>query len=300
LVQFTRVLRIALVASLALFAFTQAGAQTLPDLTVTALAVTSDRVAAPEGEAFHLRIHVRTKQHGADLSSLVLPDVVNLTILGDEKHTAPVSGDGTDYVEILTVAGVAPGEATVSPAYIDARDPSRGDRPFRFSSNSLRLRITATSTQTDLLPWRNMLFAVVRAVLVCMIAVVVLAGFGFAIVRVRAVGARRRKVVTLPPARPITPQPTPLDRLDDVRTGARTLGTSRTREAAAALRLALFTLAGARADETLSKLLSRLPPDQGALRAALRAAERATFVDDAHLQGAIDELLDAVREVVSR
>jgi hypothetical protein len=122
-----RQVALALLAALACGA-ANAHAQTLPELTVTALSITGERTSAPEGQAFHVTIHVHARQRAADLSSLVLPDVTDLTILGDEKHTAPVAGDGTDYREVLTVAGIAPGEATISPAYIDARDPSRGGR----------------------------------------------------------------------------------------------------------------------------------------------------------------------------
>lgn len=290
--------RIAFFASLIFLAIAAASAQTLPRLTITALSITSDRVAAPEGVAFHLRIHVHAKQKNADLSSLVLPDVVNLTILGDEKRTAPAS-DGTDYIEILTVAGVSPGEATVSPAYIDASDPTRADKPFRFSSNRLRLRITA-APGTDLHPLENAVWKTGRIALAVVAGLIVLGIVAFALVRAGAVMARRKTYVTLPQARPVTqPAAAPVDRMAAVRHAALQLAASRARAEAAALRGALFALSGARRDETLAALLERIPADKRALRGALRAAERATFVNEAHLQGAIDELLDAVRAVVS-
>ncbi len=290
--------RIALFASVIVLAVAPASAQTLPDLTITALSIRSDRTAAQEGQAFHVLIHVHANQKSADLASLVLPDVVNLTILGDEKRTTPAN-DGTDYVETLTVAGVSPGEATVSPAYIDARDPTRGDKPFRFSSNRLRLRILAASG-TDLHPLANALLRAGRIVLGTVIGLVVLALLAFLIVRSRALAAKRKAYVTLPRAQPVVEPVTPsIDRAAAIRRATLQLASTRTRPDAASLRAALFGLAGARSEETLAALLDRIPAEKRSLRGALRAAERATFVDESHLQGAIDELLDAVRAMVS-
>ncbi|MGH7329358.1 MAG: hypothetical protein ACREJX_13505, partial [Polyangiaceae bacterium] len=83
----------------------------------------------------------------------------------------------------------------------------------------------------------------------------------------------------------------------EVRSAADRLSSERTRERAAALRAALFAYAGARHDETLGSLLERVPEDQQSLRASLRMAERATFIDEAHLQAAIEDVLDAVRRM---
>ena len=274
-----------------------AHAQNLPQLTITALSITTERTSAPEGQAFTLTIHVHAKQTHANLSSLILPDVTNLTILGDEKRSSP-SGAGTDYLEVLTVAGIAPGEATVSPAYIDARDPSRGDRPFRFSSNSLRLQILGASPSSAA-PSANAARSVLRGATVAALAAMALVLVGFVIAQ--AAKTRRRTYVTLPPARPVPqrPQPPPPDPMVVVREAATRLAGERIRVNAAALRAALFAHAGARSDETLSSLLGRIAPEQTRLRAALRAAERATFVDEANLQGAIDELLDAAKHVIT-
>ncbi len=255
-------------------------------------------MAAQEGQAFHLLIHVHAKQKSAVFASLVLPDVVNLTILGDEKRTT-LANDGTDYVETLTVAGISPGEASVSPAFIDARDPTRDDKPFRFSSNRLRLRILAASG-TDLHPLASAALRAGRIVLGIVIGLVVLVLLAFLIVRSRALAARQKAYVTLPRARPVVePASPPIDRAAAVRRATLQLASTRTRADAATLRAALFALAGARREETLAALLGRISAERRTLRSALRAAERATFVDESHLQGAIDELLDAVRAVVS-
>lgn len=274
-------------------------AQNLPELTITALSITSARTSAPEGQAFHLTIHVHAKQHNADLSSLILPDVQNLTILGDEKHTTPISGDGTDYLETLTVAGVAPGTATVSPAYIDARDPSRGGKPFRFSSNVVHVSILPQASESAP-AWQQATRRALRISAGTIIGIVVIVALGLVLRRVGR--ARRRSYVTLPTARPVPvrPQPrAPGEPLDGVRQAAANLSVERSRARAAEVRAALFTYAGARSDETLASLLERIPADRTNLRAALRAAERATFVDEPNLQGAIEDLLDAVRHVIA-
>jgi hypothetical protein len=273
-------------------------AQTLPQLTISALSLRSERTSAPEGVAFHLTIHVHARQHGADFSSLILPDVVNLRILGDEKHTTPHSGDGTDYIEVLTVAGTVPGEATVSPAYVDAIDPSRGGKPFRFSSNALHIKITSASP-SPAPSWEKTAAALGRTAAVAALGIVALVVLAFVAVRSTRAVRRRQTYVTLPRARPVTVRPSPatIDRSAEVRNAASVLSSERSRERAAALRAALFAYAGARHDETLDSLLERIPEDQHGLRASLRTAERATFVDEARLQAAIEDVLDAVRRM---
>ena len=273
----------------------RAQAQGLPTLTISALSLTTERTSAPAGRTFHVTVHVRTKQHVTGMPWLVLPNFTNLTILGDEKRTT-ASPEGTDYREVISVAGIAPGEATVSPAYVDALDPSRGGRPFRFSSNSLRIAITGDVAFSQPDPWRVYGTLALRLAGGLVIAVGLLLGM-FAVIN-RAARLRRRTYVTLPTARPVEPRPVQtLDRAAIIRTAATQLAASRTRENAATLRMALFALAGARSDETLSALLERVPQSEPALRGALRMAERATFVEDANLQGAIEDLLDAVRRM---
>jgi len=269
-------------------------AQGLPALSVTALSMRADRTTIAPGVAFHVTIHLHATQPHADLVSLVLPETTNLTILGDEKHTSP-RPDGTDYEEVLTVAGIALGEATLSPAFIDARDPSRGGKPFRFSSNALHVRVTAESPAPELRVWRALGTAFLW--IVAAIAIVALAIFalGFS-ARVRR---RPADYVTLPPARPVAPSPParPVDRAAPVRAAATTLRATPNRANAAALRAALFAFADARSEETLGSLLERVPVSESALRAALRTAERATFVDEANLHGAIEDLLDGMRRM---
>lgn len=285
-----------MIAALAAILPAIAQAQGLPRLTVTALSMTTERTTVAAGQTFHVRIHLHTAQRVPDLSSLVLPNVENLTILGDEKRTTPVAGDGTDYVEILSLAATSPGAATLSPAYIDARDPTRGERPFRFSSNALTINVTAEAFA----PSYDAVRPIAAVVLRVAAAVAVLAGIIFAVsVMVQQAARRRRAYVRLPTARPVEPPapPRPIDRAAPVRTAAARMSAVRSRANAASLRAALFAYAGARSEETLATLLERIDAGQTALRASLRAAERATFVDEANLQGAIEDLLDAMRRM---
>ncbi|MBV8152414.1 MAG: hypothetical protein JOY59_12715 [Candidatus Eremiobacteraeota bacterium] len=291
----TRALAALALAFVAAFALVTASAQAqgLPLLTVTALSMSADRIAPPAGATFHVQIHLHVAQRSADLNSLVLPNTTNLTILGDEKHVTP-SSQGTDYVEVLSVAGIGPGDATLTPAFIDARDPSRGGRPFRFSSNALRVRITGDVAEP---PWRSAGTTLVRiseALLVVLIVIVVAAGSIWLVLGMRR---KRREYVLLPPARPVVPPAPPIDRTARLRMASVQLQATRTRANAAALRAALFAFANARSEETLEALLARISAGEAALRASLRAAERATFIDELHLQGAIDDLLDAMRRM---
>ena len=264
----------------------------MPALTVTALSMRSSRTSAPAGATFEITIHVHLTQRMGDVPWLVLPNLTNLTILGDEKHTTPASGDGTDYVEILSVAGVTPGMATLTPAYIDARDPSRGGKPFRFSSNALRIPIRGDAA-VPAFDWGPLVRATLR---IASIAAVALGAIVAAFLAFGAVRRRRQRYVLLPVAKPVQ-SVTPQDRTAPIRVAATRLSGVRSRENAASVRAALFAYAGARSDETLATLLERIPASSGLLRDALRAAERATFVDEPNLQGAIGELLDAVRRM---
>ncbi|MBV8600930.1 MAG: hypothetical protein JO359_05115, partial [Candidatus Eremiobacteraeota bacterium] len=227
-----------------------------------------------------------------DLSGLVLPDTTNVVILGDEKRSR-TDATGTDYLETLSVAAIAPGDATFSPAYVDGVDPSRGNKPFRFSSNALRIHVVGDVATLPLDPWKTYGSIILRATAALALALGLV--IGFALVANRF-AARRKAFTPVPVARPIPQAPPvqPIDRAAIIRTAAAHLAAERTRENAASLRFALFAYAGARSEETLSALLDRVPEDRSDLRAALRTAERATFVDAANLQGAIEDLLDAV------
>jgi hypothetical protein len=209
-------------------------------------------------------------------------------MLGDERRIHQ-DATGTDYVETLTVTGLQPGTAHLSPAHLDAID-ARNGKPSRFSSNDLTLRIVPEGTTTVRPDWRPIAW---RALLM---ATGIVAGV---VVLIALIRTHRTRVVV--PKRNV-PKVTAVV-LTEPRPGLERalamLRANRTRDEAFAVRSALRAFAGAREDETLDVLLIRLDGSAPALRAALRLAERAAFVDESRLQSGIDELIPAVERVLT-
>lgn len=249
----------------------------------------ADRSVALVGEAVHVTIHVHVRERIARLENLVLPDLGGLEIIGDERNLSTSAG-GTDYVEQLTLVGLAPGEARLTPAHLDAID-ARNGVPTRFSSNPLTIRIVATREPSSSLwlRWGRTLLVVLVGAGVLVAALVLAAIVLLAL-------ARRSGPATAPP-----PPPTVLY-LPDSRSGLRAaleqMRREPGREGALAVRAALRSLAGAGPDETLAEVLLRLDGSNSALRGALRLAERAAFVDDSRLQASIEELTAAVEAML--
>jgi len=200
--------------------------------------------------------------------------------------------DGTDYVETLTVTGLQPGIGHLTPAHLDAIDARTG-RPSRFSSNELTIRIEPEGTLAHRTDWRPLAW---RAVLM---AAGIVAGLALliALIRMRYVRAREPARNAPPVAILALPRFEPRPALERALAGLRS---RRTRDEAFATRFALRAFAGARNDETLDLLLVRLDGSVPALRAALRLAERAAFVDESRLQLGIDELIAAVERVLAQ
>jgi hypothetical protein len=264
-------------------------AQTLPRLHVDALGMHADRSVAPVASAIHVTIHVHVRERVAALDNLVLPDLSNLQILGDERR---MHGDanGTDYVEELTVVGLSPGTAHLTPAHLDAID-ARNGKPTRFSSNDLTLRIvpeTGAAAPADWgrLAWRAALMAggLVAGVLVLI-----------ALLRMRY-GRGRAPAPAPPPAPVALPRTPPRPALE---AALARLRARRTRDEAFGARAALREYAGATDGETLDALLLRLDGTPPAVRAALRLAERAAFAPDARLQSGIDDVIAALETVLA-
>lgn len=264
-------------------------AQQLPRLWVDALGMHADRTVAPVAAAVHVTIHVHVREQVANFDELVLPDLANLQILGDERRMH-ADATGTDYVELLTVVGLSPGIAHLSPAHLDAIDDRTG-QPTRFSSNDLTIRIDPEGATPSPPPGPGIGRALIAAVLM---AVGIVAG---SLALLVFLVVRRVRAVAPPPARIVAMTVEPASEPPSVRRAIEELRTARTRAAVFGLRAAVRDLAGAREDETLEAVLARLDGAAPALRAALRLAERAAFVPDERLQTAIDEFLGAAENV---
>ena len=284
------------VAALLLATVAAAGAQGLPKLTVSALGMHADVSRAAVGQLFHITIHAHVAQPGVGLEELVvLPEYTNLTPLGDVRATTSGPG-GTDYTETLSVSGVHPGTAEISPVTIDAIDAKTG-KSERFSSNALSIEIVDGTLGQNPVSWIAGVAATVVRWLVGVLGILAAIFVLFALLR-------RRRGRTLPPPRYVAPPPPPPPPARVVETPQTRLRVSidrlrrePTRANAVAVRAELFALAGASETETLGSILARLNGDNPALRAALRSAERAAFIEDRYIIGAINDLIPAAERI---
>ena len=252
----------------------RSSAQAYPQMHVSALSQRSDRSSVAPNGTFHVTIHVRITQRRDRLDELILGSFTNCEIISNETVRNAVPG-GTDFVERLTVQALAPGQADISPAYIDALDPALG-RPMRFSSNAIAVRVTTGDPVAGLL---DVIADKARRLLLAAVIVAGIFAAGFLVFALFA-RRRRRQLVRVEPSAPITvvAPPVPMVSRDD--RFARALETYRIdRDQAALLQLraVLFGLAGTVAGATLVDALRTLGDRDADLRAALIAAEAAGF-----------------------
>jgi hypothetical protein len=245
--------------------------QTLPVLHITALGMHADKSVVVPGESFHVTIHVHVREKRDRLDELVLPALTNAVDLGDvrQRTAAP---DGTDFYETLTVAAEVTGDASFSPAYIDAIDPASG-RALRYSSQPLTVRVvsgsalpgTGTGTPAHLL--RNALLFVAGVVamgIVLLVGLLVLVG-------------RRRGRTGMPPPQPPPPlreTPSPREALRSAVAAYRARNDDASLDA---LRGELFALAGAAPGATFADALQSVGGRDPQLVRVMAVAERARF-----------------------
>jgi hypothetical protein len=269
-----------------------AGAQGLRTLHVDAFSMRADRTRIALGATFHVAIHVHVRERIAALDELEVPNIGTMQPLGDERTVSHANG-GTDIVETLTLAPTQVGSFTFERAYFDAIDGRTG-RPSRFSSNPLRVDVVAGVPTGNLVDatlgaLRDVLLAVGAFVALAVVLLV-----GVAVVRIGR--ARRRAIVRVaapvapPPPPPVEPVRTPRD---EVAAALRRYRSAPANGALRGLRAALFVAAGAAPGATLRDALATT--DDGALRLALSAAERAAFGPAAGRDAASDELVAATQ-----
>jgi len=275
-----------------------AGAQTYPQLHVVALTQRSDRSTIGPSGVFHVTIHVKIAQRRERLDELILGSFENCEIISNETVRS-VLPDGTDFVERLTVQALAPGDATISPAYIDAFDPALG-KAMRFSSNAIRVHVTGAR------PIDGVLRAFAEKARRLLLAAAIAAGFLAAVFVLIVVFVRRRhrpaKLLPQPIAAvsagpPPAPAVAPNDRLI---AAAQAYRAQRSEESLAQVRAVLFGLAGVAPGATLVDALRALGERDRALRAALLAAEGAAFGPAAERTPAGDTMLAAIQAYCER
>ena len=262
-----------------------AAAQTLPRLHVTALGMHADRKAVIAGAPFHVTIYVHVAEARARLDELVLPTLSNAVELGDEQRREP-RADGTDFYQTLTLTANFPGEAHLTPAYIDAVDPATG-KALRFSSDPLTLTVTPGTPIDAVSRSAGAMLGSLAAMAGGIVAIVIVL-----LVLVRVVRRPRRRTtetVRAPVETPDTPSALPSD--DPLR-DAIALVRSRGDDAAMdTLRIVLFARAGLGTGATLADAIREVGARDPQLVRTLGAAERARFAPAADRPAATRELL---------
>jgi len=260
----------------------------LPRLSVASFTFAADTQSPAQERPFHLIIDVRLNGRVDDLEGVVLPQLGTLEILGDEKHTLAADAN-TEYRETIAVVPHQGGVISIPPAYLDAID-ARDGKPKRFLSNDLTLHVAGpasvlTGSAAGLGLLRVAGFLAGAALIV---------GLAFAALRLRK---------TPPPIAPAEPEPiaepavaiAPMDAPSDAAARARAqLAADPTRDGALAARSSLWRSVGATDGETLADVIRRPAAHDPALRAVLRALERAAFTDDPDRVAAIGDALRAL------
>jgi hypothetical protein len=259
-------------------------AQELPRLHITALGLHADQSIVAPGQSFHVTVHVHVLERRDRLDELVLPALTNAVDLGDERRRVATPA-GTDFYETLTVAAEVVGNASFSPAYIDAIDPATG-RAMRYSSQPLSVRVAAGTSIAAADPaalarlLRNWLLAIAAIALVLLIAFVAL---------VRRQPRRRG----MPPPRPQPPPPPPRAAPGDpLRAALEAFRRRRDDATLDAVRNQLFTLAGAGPGATLADALQAVGSRDPVLVRAMAVAERARFGPAGERASAVQDLLE--------
>lgn len=258
-------------------------AQQYQRLHVRSFTLRSDTSNPQLEQPFHVSVTIRVAERVARLENVYLPTFFGAEELGDEQQIS--SGhDGTTYRETLTLVAHARGMLTISSAYLDAID-ARDGKPKRFISNSLRIPVGGGPV--------NAVWDTLRAVAFVVMDVLIV---GAAVFVVAVIFWRRRARPS--PVPPPAPPPPPLPEIQELPDPARELASAfallrqrRDRAAVLVLRNALWHAAGASSGETLSDVLRRPPATDEHLRRLLMIVERAAFIEQARLEGAIDDVL---------
>jgi hypothetical protein len=272
-----------------------ARAQNLPRLHVLAIDQRADRLTVAPHEQFHVTIRVAIGEKRERLDELVLGDLENCTIVGDERLHAPLA-NGTEFTERLTLEGDAPGTATVTPAHLDAIDPASG-RPLRYSAKQV-IHVTVTSAAPIDATFR----AFVGIVRTLLLAAGAIAALVIILIIVFALRARQwaQPPVPAPAPAPALAAYQPPSRETQLAEALRNYRVSRSQEDLLRLRGLLFEFAGVDRGATLADALRKLGSSDASLRFALSAAERAAFGPAGERERAGDELLNAVEAYSAR
>jgi hypothetical protein len=265
-----------------------AAAQALMRLHVRSFTLTAEPQSLRVGDTLKLRIAIRVDENVLQLSNVTLPDLSGFDSLGDERQCAS-AGHGTQCLETMTLSPTVPGDRTIGPTTLDAID-ARTNKPSRFATNAVMIHVAALPGALAQPLFRNLVKPILILVLVGAAAYALLWNFG------------RRSRRSMPIARPQPETPRgPAPPQDPLPGMIAALRADRARARVNAIRDELRRRVGAKEEETLADLLARRAAgDNPNLADALRAIERAAFVDDADLEAAIDDALPILDRLTAR
>jgi hypothetical protein len=256
-----------------------ASAQHYQRLHVRSFTLTSDKSNPQLEEPFHVTLTIRVAENVSHLENVFLPTFFGAEELGDEQQIAAGAG-GTTYRETLTLVAHERGMLAVSSAYLDAID-ARDGKAKRFISNPLKIPVGGGPV--------SVVWNVLRTVVYVAIEIAVAAAALFVLATIFWRRRDRTPVTTAPQPQP-APAPAVSDPARELAAAFARLRERRDRPAVLALRGALWHAAGANAGETLSDVLRRPAADEH-LRRLLMVVERATFIEEARLDEAIEDVL---------
>jgi hypothetical protein len=255
-----------------------AQAQALQRLHVRSFTLTSDTTSPQLEVPFSVTLTIRVAEDLPQMQNVYLPTFIGPEELGDERQLSR-SRSGTVYRETLRLVAHARGPLTIGSAYLDAVD-ARDGKPKRFVSNDLHL-VVGTSPLLD--AWRPL-----RTIAWALAALVAVVALSAGVLRLAA------RLPVRPPAAASTPLPVaavepPGPSLLDAALSE--LRARRDRSSIMRVRSVLWHIAGAKEGQTLGDVLRRPEAGDDVLRRMLLAVERAAFIEDERMPGAIDDVL---------
>jgi hypothetical protein len=279
------VARVALLLALVGAPAAAAPVDPLQSLHVRTFSLSADKDAIRVGESVNVTITLRVDEPVDSIDNVILPELFGFQNLSDERHLQS-SGAGTTYVETLTLQATEAGDHRIGPATLEAID-ARTKRPTRFGSNTIVVRVAAAPPSIDG-SWVRKGLALLGGLVGLTLALIL-----FTRLARPSVGTAVR-IELEPQVAPAPSVPVPSES-ERWRALTEALAEHPTRENVIAVRALLRQHVGARADETFGDVLAReagrLPPE---LLEAMRAVERAAFIDDVHLRVAVRDAAAAL------
>jgi len=260
-------------------------AQTLPRLHITALGMHADKKVVAAGAPFHVTIYVHIAEQRPRLDELVLPTLTNAVELGDEQRREP-RADGTDFYQTLTLTGSQPGEAHLTPAYIDAVDPATG-KALRYSSDALTVTVTPGQPLDAVTRSAGAMIGSLALIVGGVVAIVLVLIFLVRLLR----RPRRPAQRTGPPPVVIPPTPNELPSDDPLRDAIALVRARGDDASMDTLRIVLFARAGLGTGATLADAIREVGDRDPQLVRTLTATERVRFGPIAERPAATRELL---------